>query len=73
MRDLVVWSPIYAIVDGHPEALNNRLNGPVVLKQLWDEIPSNLAFLAQIFTKSFSGWAFAPDPTGKVYIVCQIP
>jgi len=26
-----------------------------------------LLFLAQISTKSFGGWGFAPDPTGGAY------
>jgi len=30
-------------------------------------LPSELLLLAQICTKSFVGWGFAPDPTGGAY------
>jgi len=30
-------------------------------------LPPELLFLAQICTKSFVGWGFAPDPTGGAY------
>jgi len=30
-------------------------------------LPPELLLLAQICTKSFVGWDFAPDPTGGVY------
>jgi len=29
--------------------------------------PAELLLLAQIFTKSFVSWGFAPDPTGGAY------
>jgi len=30
-------------------------------------LPPELLILAQICTKSFVGWGFAPDPTGRAY------
>jgi len=30
-------------------------------------LPPELFLLAQICTKSFVGWGFAPDPTGEAY------
>jgi len=30
-------------------------------------LPPELLLLAQICTKSFDGWGFAPDPTGGAY------
>jgi len=30
-------------------------------------LPPELLLLAQICTKSFVGWGFAPDPTGGAY------
>ena len=30
-------------------------------------LPPELLLLAQICTKSFVGWGFAPDPTGRAY------
>jgi len=30
-------------------------------------LPPELFLLAQIYTKSFVGWGFAPDPTGGAY------
>jgi len=30
-------------------------------------LPPELLLLAQICTKSFVGWGFAPDPTGAAY------
>jgi len=30
-------------------------------------LPPELILLAQIYTKSFVGWGFAPDPTGRAY------
>jgi len=30
-------------------------------------LPPELLLLAQICTKSFGGWGFAPDPTGGAY------
>ena len=30
-------------------------------------LPPELAFMIQICTKSFVGWGFAPDPTGRAY------
>ena len=29
-------------------------------------LPPDLLLLAQIYTKSFVGWGFAPDPTGEL-------
>jgi len=36
-------------------------------------LPLELLFLAQICTKSFVGWGFAPDPTGGAYSAPQTP
>jgi len=36
-------------------------------------LPPELLLLAQICTKSFVGWGFAPDPTGGAYSVPPDP
>jgi len=36
-------------------------------------LPPELLRLAQICTKSFVGWGFAPDPTGGAYSASQDP
>jgi len=36
-------------------------------------LPPELLLLAQICTKSFVGWGFAPDPTGGAYIALPRP
>jgi len=36
-------------------------------------LASRAALLAQICTKSFVGWGFAPNPTGGAYITQQTP
>jgi len=36
-------------------------------------LPPELLFLAQICTRSFIGWGFAPDPTGELTVLPQAP
>jgi len=36
-------------------------------------LPPELLLLAQIYTKSFVGWGFAPDPTAGAYSAPQTP
>ena len=44
---------------------SKKLN--LFLRQSIKLLPPDLLFLAQICTKSFGGWGFAPDPTGGAY------
>ena len=37
------------------------------------KIPPELLLLAQICTKSFVGWGFAPNPTGRAYSALRPP
>jgi len=45
--------------------ITRKLN--VFLRKSIKLLPSELLLLAQICTKSFVGWGFAPDPTGGAY------
>ena len=39
----------------------------ILMKMHKKLLPPELLLLAQICTKSFVGWGFAPDPTGGAY------
>jgi len=48
----------------------------ILLNKLFNygiSLPPELLLLAQICTKSFVGWGFAPDPTGELTALPQTP
>ena len=67
----VLAGPIIFKVSNDHIVVTRKLN--LFLRKSIKLLPPELLLLAQICTKSFVGWGFAPDPTGGAYSAPQTP
>ena len=67
----VLARPIIFKVSNDHIVVTRKLN--LFLRKSIKLLPPELPLLAQICTKSFVGWCFAPDPTGGAYSALPDP